>query len=192
MINLYTGIFSIGDLYLSISNFCDVMAITNGFDREFDPEAHLRKGTTYLKLGNAGERPADTYREALKHFDKALKLSPLFAKAHIAKGYVLTNLRRYGEAISSFERGYRIEQDLRTPFKGLRYLFDDAVHRFELSDDRLVKLIELDAPQVVTDRERLIWKNRMLDLKKVYSALERNKCPADNYDSGLIEKIKNY
>ena len=49
--------------------------------------------------------------EAIKHFDKALRISPLYYKAHYNKGMVFADLGKINEAISIFTEVTRLKKD---------------------------------------------------------------------------------
>ena len=45
---------------------------------------------------------AGRYEEALRHYDRAITIDPVFATTHCARGEVLIKLKRFGEAAEAF------------------------------------------------------------------------------------------
>ncbi len=99
------------------------------------PLAHYNLAGLHLRRGNL--------TEALKACEAALRADPLFARAHLRKGTVLAQMKRWTEAIAAFEKAIELEPELAMAHNnlGLAYF---ALGRMAEARAAFLRAIELD------------------------------------------------
>jgi len=90
------------------------MGIFDKFRREREPrdaEAWHNKGLAQAQFGK--------FSEAMKCFDRALKINPRYAWAWYRKEVALNSMGRHGEAKECFRKAVEIDPSLRNKIKSL-------------------------------------------------------------------------
>ncbi len=80
------------------------------FDRavKLKPDDHV---VWYLR-GNLLRKHLQAYQEALRSYDRAIRIAPNFAEAFIGKGRVLSEVGYYEEALASFNQAHQLNPNL--------------------------------------------------------------------------------
>jgi tetratricopeptide (TPR) repeat protein len=155
-------------------------ALVLNVDPKFKAEILDYKGKSLLLEGN--------YNEAIKCFDKAVKLIPSFAFALYEKGVALLQLNKYNEAIECFDKALEINEFLLLSLinKGVALLqlnkyneaiecFDKALEKYKNKKDSGIKNIVDDMSAVIS----WIYKGN------TYSKMERYDDAIKSYNKSL-------
>jgi tetratricopeptide (TPR) repeat protein len=72
------------------------------------PEGYFAEAPSYCAIGEAFHR-AGQDEAALAEYEKALQVSPEYAKAHVASGMIYWDSKRWPEAVTAFQEALRLD-----------------------------------------------------------------------------------
>ena len=117
---------------------------------------------------------AQSYKEAIVSFDKAIKIKPDYYEAWYVRGLLLSELGRKEEAIESYDKAIEFKPDSHYAWTNRGVLLDD-LGRKEESIESYDKAIEIKSD------DDYAWNNRGVSL----SALGRKEEAIESYDKAI-------
>jgi len=170
------------DLYMARKEYREAATV---YKRLSDQEPH---NPVYLnKLGIALHQQT-ALGQALKYYERAVKVDPLYADAENNVGTIWYQRKKYGKAIKAYQKAIAMRKDMAVLYSNLGYAyFADKKYEEAIASFRQALAIDPQLFEHGTSRTGSLLQDRSVsDRGRFYFLLAKSFAEADNVDRCLL------